>query len=112
MACVVEGSKVIGIILKEGALAVGSLQGTPVVMPPVAVVAETNILDRCVGGSCADWDDQVLRTVRHGYATAVAPCLLDIVLMLIDLCCICLGQSHIIRYRSQVGGREREQVWS
>jgi len=40
-----ERTDVVLIIFKEGRLAVGTLQGVPMQMPPVAVVADARILD-------------------------------------------------------------------
>ena len=82
------------------------------VMLPVTVVAEAYVLNGCLRWRSTDWNHQVLRALWHSYATAVAPRLLDVVLMLINLGTICMGKCHIIGHRSKVGGREREQVES
>ena len=106
---VVEGVEVIRIIFKEGTFTIGSLQCTPMVMRPVAMVAEANFLNGGMRRSGTDRNHQVLRALRHSNATAVAPRLLDIVLILIHLGGIGMSQCHIVGNGGQIGSRKGEQ---
>ena len=40
-----ERTDIILIIIKEGRLSIGTLQGVPMQMPPVAVIADADVLD-------------------------------------------------------------------
>ena len=79
-----EGGELIGIILEERALAVGGAQGVPVVVAPVAVLADAYVAHGHMARRGLHRDDQVLRAVGHGDGTAVADGLLDIVLGGVD----------------------------
>ncbi len=105
----IEGGKIVGIIFKERAFPVGGLKGTPMVMPPVAMVTEADVFDGGVRWGGTNGNYQVLRTLGHGDAATVTPSLFDIMLILINLCGVGMSQCHIVRYGSEVGGGECEQ---
>ncbi len=91
-----EGCKIIGIILEEWAFPVGGLKCTPMVMPPVAVVTEADVFDRCMRWSGTNGNHQILCTLGHSDAATVTPSLFGIMFILIYLGGIGMSQRHIV----------------
>ena len=103
----IKRTEVIGIILKERALAVGRLDGIPMYVTPIAMVADADIAHQAFFASVAfGRDGKRERPLCCSYHTTVAIGLLYIMLPLLDACLFSSIELCIIRYGSQVGGGE------
>ena len=81
-----EGTDVVGVVLEEGAFAVGALQGVPVDPPPLVVVADAQVAGLCLFGGVLHRHGQRLRPVGGGDDSPVAVGLLLVGVALLYQC--------------------------
>lgn len=99
-----ERTDIIGIIVEEGTLAIGTLQGIPVYTSPLVMVADAEILDQRFIVRMLHWDCQCLDTVCRTDETAVAIGLLLIGVVLFYQTEVIAGELLIPLDGSEVGG--------
>ena len=102
-----KGVQVVGVILKEGRLAVGCLQGIPVQPAPLAVVADAYVARERFVGVVADGYGERLRPVGCGDDTAVAVGLLHETVHPLDSHVMVSVQLLIPLHRTEIGGSEQ-----
>lgn len=79
-----ERTDVVSIVFKEGTFAVGRLQGIPVNVSPLVMVADTQVLDQRLVGTVLYGYGQSLYTVGRGDDAAVAVGLLLVGVVLLN----------------------------
>lgn len=102
----VEGREVIGVVLKEGTLPVAALQGVPMQMPPVPVVADTDIAHQGMRRRLFYGDTKRKGTLWAVYQATVAEGLLAVMVVYLKLRLIGPKECRIMRYRSQIATRQ------
>lgn len=102
----VEGTEVVLVILEEGGVAVGRLEGIPVLMAPVAVVADADVAHQALALSALlGGDGERQRAVGIGYEAPVAIGLLGVVVAPFDIDSARTASQElgVELYRSQIG---------
>ena len=105
----VERTEVVLVIQEEGSVAIGSLQGIPMLVSPITMIADANVAHQALSlSTLLGRDGECQGTIGVGNEATVAVGLLGIVVMSFDVCRICtaLEQFAIVLYRRQIGGGE------
>jgi hypothetical protein len=102
-----ERAQVVGQELEEGALAIGREQGVPVLVPPVAVVAQADVFHGAFQAVVLrDGQRQRLQAVGGGDDTAVAVGLLHEIVMSLDEAAVITVELLVPLHRTEISGRE------
>ena len=102
-----EGAQVIGIMLEERRLAIGSLQGIPMQSSPVAVVADAYVACKGFVTIVTDGDGERLWAIWCSNDTAVAVGLLHKTVHALNHHMVIPVQFLIPLHRSEIGGGEK-----
>ncbi len=98
----IEGCKVIGIVLKERALPIAALQSIPMQMPPAAVIADTDITHQGMRCRLLYGNTKRKGTLGAVYHTTVTEGLLAVTVVYLKLRFIGMKECRIMRDRSQI----------
>ena len=102
----IEGTEVIFVVEKEGGVSIGSLQGIPMAVTPIAMLADAYIPHETmalIALFCGYGKRQ--RSIRVYYHAAIAVGLLGVAIASLNVGCACctLQQFGVILYWCQVG---------
>ena len=103
----IEGGKVIGIIFKERRLPITALQSNPVLMSPVAMVADTNVTHRRLCPCLHNRYSESKRPIRAVNETPIAKGLLHKVLANLKPYVFCTIICAVMRYRCKIAARQQ-----
>ena len=105
MLLLVEGAQVVFVVEEERSVAIGCLQGIPMAMTPVVVVADADVAHQALAlGRFLRGDGECQRTIGIYYHATVAVGLLGIVVVCLYIgCAIALLQLGIVLYGGQIG---------
>ena len=82
----VKGAEVILVVLEEGGMAVGRLEGVPVLVAPVAVVADADVAHQALAfGALLGGDGECQRAIGVGNEAPVAVGLLGVAVASLDI---------------------------
>ena len=98
----IERRKVIGIVLKERTMPIAALQGIPMQMPPVAMIADTDITHQGMRRRLLNGDTKRKGTLRAVYHATVTEGLLAVTVVYLKLRLTGPKECRIMRYRSQI----------